>query len=271
MRSRRTVPAVLVVAVGAAIVAVLAGCGSSGSPGAGPRPSPSKPDVKGTITVSAAASLTEAFSQLGEQFHGAYPDARVTFNFGSSAALATQIQQGAPADVFASADQTSMQSLVTRNLISGAPTTFADNQLVIVTKPGNPEHVTGLPSLAKVPVVSLCGETVPCGMYAAEVLQKAGVTIPVSRITRGQDVKATLGAVTQGDATAAIVYVTDARSAGGAVAEVDIPAAQNTVASYPIAMVKASTHGGVARTFVDFVLSVTGQRTLARFGFLPPS
>src|SRR3954453_10650764 len=152
--------------------------------------------VSGDITVSTAASLTDAFTKIGDDFKTAPPDAKVTFNFGPSSTLETQIEQGAPADVFASADQANMDKLDTASRLAGASTVFARNKLVIITKPGNPKNVQSLADLATVGTVSLCGADVPCGKYAAQVLEAAGVTIPASSVTRGQDVKATLAAVT---------------------------------------------------------------------------
>jgi len=233
-------------------------------------PTASAPAATGTITVSAAASLTEAFNQIGKDFKAANPNATVTFNFGSSSTLATQIQQGAPADSFASADQANMDKLTSANLVDGQPSVFATNELVIVTKPSNPQRVNSLADLANVGTVSLCGADVPCGKYAAQVLQTANVTIPETSITRGADVKATIAAVTTGDADAAIVYATDAEAAGDAVASVTIPAAQNVVATYPIAVLTASGNKSTAQAFVDYVMSQAGQDTLRSFGFLPP-
>src|SRR5690348_1406375 len=195
-RSRNAWAVVLVVVGGL----VATGCGSSGSKSASTTTTAAAPKVSGSVTVSAAASLTEAFKKIGDSFKAANPGTNVTFNFGSSGTLATQIQQSAPADTFASADQDNMNKLVSANLVDGAPTVFAKNKLVIVTKPGNPKNVTGLADLPKLGVVSLCGTTVPCGKYAGQILQTAGVTIPTSKITRGQDVKATLAAVRNGDA-----------------------------------------------------------------------
>ena len=189
----------------------------------------------GGITVSAAASLTEAFTKIGTDFKTANPDATVTFNFGSSGTLATQIQQGAPADTFASADEDNMNKLVTANLVDGRPIVFATNKLTIVTKPGNPKDVKTLADLAALPTVSLCGETVPCGKYAAQILQGAGVTIPETSVT------------------------------------VEIPDAQNAIATYPIATLTASTNKATSQAFIDYVMSSKGQATLSSFGFLPPS
>jgi len=251
---------------------VLVGCSSSGSSSSkeSTTTTTAAPKATGTITVSAAASLTEVFGKLGTDFHQANPDATVTLNFGSSATLATQIQQGAPADTFASADEDTMNKLVTAALVDGAPVDFATNQLVIVTKPGNPKKVKTLADLATVGIVSLCGQTVPCGKYAAQVLQTAGVTIPETSVTRGVDVKATLGAVTTGDADAAIVYVTDAKSAGNTVTAVTIPDDQNAIATYPIATLKASANKATSDAFIAYVTSSKGEATLKSFGFLPP-
>jgi molybdate transport system substrate-binding protein len=265
-RRRRLAPVVVL----AAALLALGACGSDGSGAtAGPSSSTAR-GVRGAVTVSAAASLTEAFGRMGEEFRAANPDARVTFNFGPSSTLATQVQQGAPADVFASADEASMLLLVDDGLVAGRPSEFARNELVIVTEPGNPEHVESLADLAALDVVALCGETVPCGKYAAQVLEGADVTIPPGRITRGEDVKATLAAVTTGDADAAIVYVTDADAAGDAVTTVRIPAAGDAVAVYPIAVLAPAADAPAARAFVDHVISVRGQRVLRSFGFLPP-
>jgi molybdate transport system substrate-binding protein len=258
------------VAVGLIAAVALVGCGSSGgSKATGTTTTTGAPKVTGAVTVSAAASLTEAFGRIGKDFQAANPGATVRFNFGSSGTLATQIQQGAPADVFASADPTNMDTLAQAGLVDDRALVFARNKLVIVTKPGNPKHVKTLADLATVGVVSLCGETVPCGKYAAQILTNAGVTIPADRITRGQDVKATLAAVTNGDADAAIVYVTDGKSAGSAVTAVTIPDAQNAIAIYPIGVLQQSTNAAAAKAFQQYVVSPKGQATLKTYGFLP--
>ncbi len=252
---------------GSALVA----CGSSSSSAAKPKTTTTTaPKVTGAITVSAASSLTEAFGTIGTDFSAANPGATVTFNFGSSGTLATQIQQGAPADAFASADPANVDTLIQAGLVDDRATVFANNKLVIVTKPANPKQVKTLADLATVGVVSLCGETVPCGKYAAQILTTAGVTIPTDKITRGQDVKATLAAVTTGDADAAIVYVTDAKAAGAAVTAVTIPDAQNAIATYPIAVMKAAGNHAATRAFVEYVVGPRGAATLKSYGFLPP-
>jgi molybdate transport system substrate-binding protein len=264
----------LVVAVVLGLVA--AGCGSDDSESGSDSSSTTTTtlaQVTGTIKVSDAASLTKAFEQIGEDFTKANPEATVTFNPGSSGTLATQIQQtnGAGIDTFASADEDSMDKLVTANLIDGTPRVFARNELIIVTKRGNPKNVKTLADLADLNVVSLCGLTVPCGKYAAEVLTNAGVTIDESKATRGLDATATTAAVAQGDADAAIVYVTDAESAGDAVTAVTIPDDQNAIATYPIATLAASGSKATSDAFIEYVLSSKGQATLESFGFLPPS
>ena len=186
--------------------------------------------------MSAAASLTGAFSTIKDDFVKANPDANITINFGSSGTLETQIEGGAPADVAAFADEATMKKLADKSLLAAPAQIFATNQLVIVTKPGNPKGIKTLADLATAGTISLCADTAPCGKYANQILQTAGVTIPTSSITRGQDVKTTLTAVTDGDAVAGIVYVTDAQAAGAKVDTVEIPAAQNAIAKYPIAV-----------------------------------
>lgn len=254
-----------------ALAVGLAACGSDGDGSSGASTTTTTTaSAQGSITVSAAASLTEAFGEIGTRFSRANPDAEVAFNFGSSGTLATQIEQGAPADAFASADTANMDKLSTAGLVSGEPVVFARNELVIVTKPGNPKDIEGLADLPEAGVVALCGIEVPCGKYAAEVLQKAEVQIPEDRVTRGQDAKATIGAVTRGDADAAIVYVTDAKAADDEVTTVEIPEAQNTIATYPIAVLRDAGNPDTAEAFVEFVTAREGQAILRRHGFLPP-
>jgi molybdate transport system substrate-binding protein len=257
---------------GAALLVVALVGGSAGVVGA-TAPSRRSPasQPSGTITVSAAASLTEAFTRLGKQFEKRYRGTTVTFNFAASSALELQIEQGAPADVFASADTANMDELAAAGKVTPPVRTFAANRLEIVVKKGNPEKIRTLADLADVPTVALCASTVPCGRYAAQALQQAGVAIPESRITRGQDVKATLAAVSPGDASAAIVYVSDAKSARNTVSTVSIAADQNVVATYPIAALQESSNPRTARAFVKYVVSTPGRKALAKFGFAPPA
>ncbi len=258
--SRVTVGILLV-----AVSAVGAACGSSASSST----TTTSARLSGSITVSAASSLTGAFGQLASVFHALHPGTTTTFNFGSSGALATQIQQGAPADVFASASPDDMASVQRAGAISGKPVIFTRNQLEIVVKPGNPLGIHSLADLTNAPVVALCVNTAPCGATAQQALTKAGVTLPSTKVTLGQDVDATLAQVTTGDAEAGIVYVTNAKTVGSQGQGVPIPAAQNVTTSYPIAVVKTTTNPTLARAWIAYVLGPTGQSVLRRASFLP--
>lgn len=234
-----------------------------------PAASTKKAKPTGSITVSAAASLTEVFNQMKIDFEKANKGTTITLNYAASSALATQIQGGAPADVFASADGSNMQKVVTTGQVTADPVDFTANQLTIVVKPGNPKNVKRLADLATVGIVSQCAAAVPCGKYATQMLTQDGITIPADKVTLGQDVKATLAAVQTGDADAAIVYKTDAKAAGKTVAEVPIPASLNVLAVYPIAPIAASQNATLADAWITYVLSPAGQTTLKKFGFLP--
>lgn len=224
----------------------------------------------GEIVVSAAASLTDGFTAIGREFRRLHPRTRVRFNFGSTTALVTQIQAGAPVAVFASADLTSQDRLLQTGNIASSPRVFARNTMQIAVKRRNPLGITGLADLSAARTVALCGKTVPCGVYAASVLTRAGVSIPETSITRGVDAKATLASVSFGDADAAIVYATDVRAAGKAVQGVSIPRAQNVTAVYGISVVRGARNQQLARAFVEFVMSRDGRSILARQGFLAP-
>jgi molybdate transport system substrate-binding protein len=248
----------------AAVLAVaallLAACGGDDEPAAGSAASAAE------IKVFAAASLTAAFNELGPRFTTASGGTRVTFNFAGSQALATQIRQGAPADVFASADVPNMDKV--RDLV-GDPRVFAGNRLAIVVEQGNPNGVDGLDDLAAGDLkVVLAAEEVPAGKYARQVLDRAGVRVrPVSE---EDNVKAVVTKVSLGEADAGIVYATDVTAGGDRVEGVDIPTDQNVTASYPIATVEASEARDAAQAFVDLVRSAEGQQVLRRHGFLPP-
>lgn len=270
-RSARGLPMALLAAL--ALLVASCGGGSDGGPsdpdaGSG---STTGSDLSGEITVSAAASLTETFTVLGEDFLAAHPDAEVTFTFDSSGTLAQQIIDGAPVDVFASADEANMAKLTDADLVEGDPRVFARNRLVVVTKPGNPEGIESLDDLVDAGVISLCGQDVPCGKFAEQLLDGAGVAVPEGRVTRGQNVKATLTAVTEGDAVAGIVYATDAIAAGDRVATVDVPEADEVIAAYPVAALEAAGDAEVAAAFVEFVTSDEARAVLEEAGFLPPS
>ncbi|QGG96953.1 molybdate ABC transporter substrate-binding protein [Actinomarinicola tropica] len=223
---------------------------------------------RGTLTVAAAASLSDAFTRIGEDFEAAHPGVEVTFTFDSSSTLAAQIVEGAPADVYASADPSDLDRLRRDGLVRDVEV-FAGNELVVVTAPGNPEGIRGLGDLVGVGVVALCGSDVPCGRYAGQALDRAGVALPESQVTRGQNVTATLTAVSDGDAVAGIVYASDAVRAGDAVDTVAIPEDRNVVAGYPIGVVAATADAELADAFVAHVLGADGQRVLDELGFLP--
>lgn len=231
---------------------------------------PRRDEPTGDLTVSAAASLTESFTEIGERFERRYEGVDVTFNFDASSALVIQIQQGAPVDVLASADEASMQKLVDGGEVTARPRVFAENTLEIATKPGNPERIRTVTDLEQVDTVALCAAEVPCGKYADAALEAAGVELDPDRVTRGVDAKATLAAVSEGDADAAIVYRTDVRAAGSAVDGVTIPRSQNQIAVYPIAELAEAPNGRAAKAFVDFVTSKAGTRVLRRYGFRVP-
>lgn len=253
------------------LAGLLAGCsGDSDGDTAATTTQAGRRPLSGTITVSAAASLTDAFEAISERFTTMHPDVKVEFNFGSSGSLATQVEDGAPADVVAFANTTPMDRLADADLLAGAPSVFVRNRLVIVTKPGNPGRVTGLADLADLDVVALCVETAPCGEYANKALAGAGVEISDRNTHRGEDVRATLAAVSQGDADAGIVYETDATVAGDQVTTVEIPDDQNVIADYPIAVVRATRYGDIAREFVEFVMSDAGDIVLQKAGFILP-
>jgi molybdate transport system substrate-binding protein len=272
----------LLVAAAAALGLLAASCGSDGSSSdttsaadteaaatEAPATEAAAPTVSGDITVFAAASLTDSFTKIGDAFTKANPDAKVTFSFDASSALVQQIAQGAPADVFASADQASMDRLTTAGLAGTAPAIFATNLLAIIVPKGNPKGITGVADLAKPDLkVVLCAPEVPCGKYATQILTSANVS--VTPVSLAQNVKGVVTPVTAGEADAGIVYVTDVRAAGARAEAVDIPTSINVVASYPIATVKTSTKQDVDQAFMDYVLGDEGQAILKEDGFLPP-
>jgi molybdate transport system substrate-binding protein len=218
-----------------------------------------------SLRVFAAASLTDGLT--GEQ--AALPGYRLTFNYAGSQNLVQQIIQGAPADVIATADVKTMQRLVDAHLVE-APVVFARNRLEIAVAPGNPKHVTGLADLARSDVsVVLDDPSVPAGNYASQALSKLGVSVRPKSLEL--DVRSALGKVTAGEVDATIVYQTDVTAAGPKASGVSIPDAQNIVATYPVAAVRASRHLADARRFVADLLSTKGQQPLRRQGFLAPT
>lgn len=225
--------------------------------------------VEGDLLVSAAASLTEAFGEMAAAFGTAHPGVSVRLNLAGSATLRAQILEGAPADVFASADRANMERVAAAGEAAGEPVLFARNLLAIAVPAGNPAGVTGLGDLGREEIlVGLCARGVPCGDFARAVLDRAGVTPAPD--TEEPDVRALLTKVALGELDAAVVYVTDVRAAGGAVEGIAIPDTENVTADYPVAVLAGAPHPVAARAFVDFVLSPSGRAILARHGFAAP-
>jgi molybdate transport system substrate-binding protein len=264
---RRTALTLTVVATAGLL---LAGCGSSSTPAAS-TPSTttsSTPSLSGTVNVFAAASLKEAFTTLGKQFEAAHPGTKVAFNFGPSSSLATQINAGAPADVFASASTKNMDQVVKAGAAT-SPTSFASNVMEIAVPPTNPAGVTQLSDLAKPTVkVALCQKAVPCGATAAKVFTNAKLT--VTPVTQEVDVKSVLAKVTLGEVDAGVVYVTDVLAAGAKVKGIVIPADVNASTKYPIATLTKAPNKATAQAFTDYVLSADGASVLTADGFAKP-
>ena len=245
------------------VAALVSACGGNGGP-------PETALLNGTISVFAAASLTDSFKALGASFQAAHPGTTVKFNFAGSPTLVTQIEQGASADVFASADTTNMDRLKADGLTIETPQVFAHNKLEIVVGAGNPRGIGGLADLAKPGVIYItAAPTVPAGKYALQILANAGVKVKPKSLET--DVKSVVSKIVLGEADAAIVYVTDVKAAGGKVTGVPIPDTVNVVATYPIDSVKGAKNSNLAYAFISYVLSADGQATLQSFGFLPAS
>lgn len=254
----------------AALLLGLGACGTGGDPTSQPV----------TLNVFAAASLQAAFTTIGQHFHNAHPGAGVSFNFGGSNTLAQQIVQGAPADVFASADVAQMNVVVTAGDANGASVkTFAHNRLVVVYPRANPAHLQTLQDLARPGVsIVLAAAAVPAGQYALAFLDKASADpafgasykadVLKNVVSYEQDVKAVLAKVSLGEADAGIVYVTDAATDTSSLDTLAIPDALTTVAVYPIVAVTGSPHAALAQQFVAAVDSTDGQGVLASFGFI---
>lgn len=249
----------------AALALALGACSSTP---AAKSPSATAQALNGSLSIFAAASLTGALNSAKTALENADPGLSLTYNFGGSNTLATQIQQGAPADVFASADQANMNRLVAAGLVD-TPVIFARNKLEIAVAPGNPKHITGLADLAKPGLtVVLEAPGVPAGDYARSVLAKLGVALTPRSLET--DVKSAIAKVAAGEADATVVYVTDVAAAGSSVTGVTIPGADQPVITYPIAVVKASRNQAAARAFVASAVSGEVQQALEAAGFAPP-
>lgn len=245
----------------AALALGVAACGGSGGQ------QQAAPPAR-TLTVSAAASLTDVYDQLKPQFEQANPGTTVRFNFGGSDTLAQQVVQGVPADVLATASTKTMQTAQQANRIQGQPVTYAANQLQIAVQPGNPKQVTGLQSLVGPQVTeSICAPAVPCGAATEAAERAANVTLdPVSE---EQDVRSVLQRVITRNVDAGLVYVTDVKSTNGQVQGIDFPqaTAQGAAQNYLIGAVAGSPNADLAQSWIQFVTGPQGDAALTRAGF----
>lgn len=253
----------------AALIAVsLVGCGTDDETPAADQNTDSA-EVSGDVTVFAAASLTESFTELGKQFEAAHSGTKVTFNFGGSSTLSQQINDGAPVDVFASAAPKNMDEVVDGVGVADEPTVFVRNKLMIAVPAGNPGGVKGLDDFADdAKKIALCAEEVPCGAAARKAFDAAGITAKPD--TLEQDVKAVLTKVSLGEVDAALVYQTDVEAAGDKVEGIEFPEVDEAINDYPIAVLKDAPNAKGAKAFVDFVLSADGEAVLTRAGFEKP-
>jgi molybdate transport system substrate-binding protein len=248
------------------VLFVVSGCGSSKEASTS---SSTSSAGGGKLIVFAAASLKKSFSDIGEQFKTDIPGSDIEFSFAGSSDLVTQLTQGAPADIFASADTKNMDKAAQANLLAGKPVNFASNTLTIVTAPGNPRKVASFKDLTQPGLtVVVCAPQVPCGSATEKVEKATGVTLnPVSEESQVTDV---LGKVTSGQADAGLVYVTDAQGAGDKVTAVPFPESSDAVNTYPIAVLKQSKNAAMAQKFVDLVTGDAGQKVLNAAGFAKP-
>ena len=236
---------------------------------------PARAEAARELVVFAAASLREAFAELGRSFEQSHPGTKVAFHLAGSQELRTQIENGAPGDVFASADQKQMQALLDGRL-AAAPKVFARNEPVLVVPAGNPAGIHGLEDLPEAQRIVVGAPEVPIGAYTLRILDAASRTygagfrarVEARVASRELNVRQVLAKVRLGEADAAIVYRTDAAAAGSEVQVIPLPEGVNVVAEYPVAVLTRAKQPALAREFVDLLLSAPGQEKLARFGFL---
>lgn len=263
MKRALTLAAALPIAL---LPAACSSSGTSANTAGGGRSSSGR--LSGSITVYAASSLTNAFNTIKAQFQQAHPGTTVTITYGASSDLSTQITEGAPADVFASAAPKNMDTVVQAKDASN-PTDFVANTAEIAVPPGNPAHIASVQDLARSGVkVALCDPAVPCGVVAAQVFKNANVTVRPTATEA--NVAATLAAVEADEVDAGVVYVTDVLGAGSKVKGIPIPAGVNASTTYPIAALTHSKNAALAQAFVSYVLSDAGQRVLTADGFKKP-
>ena len=261
------------VAVAVALASLLSTACSDDGPNAGSGDTASAREGA-DLTVSAASSLTDAFTEIGKAFESANPGTAVTFNFGPSDGLAAQIDQGAPVDVFASASPTWMDSVRDDGPGVTDRADFARNRLAIIVPADDPAGIENLDDLTEDGVqLVLAAEGVPAGDYAREIFQNAGISEAAlaNVVSNEEDVRAVITKLIAGEADAGIGYVTDVTPAvSERVTLIPIPGQVNVIATYPIAIVNGTREADLAKGFVDFVLG-DGQQTLAEYGFLPPA
>ncbi|MBN9158926.1 MULTISPECIES: molybdate ABC transporter substrate-binding protein [unclassified Microbacterium] len=264
--TRLRLPAIAATVLAAALA--LTACSTGSAPASTPTPTATTaaPAVSGELTVFAAASLNKAFDQITTEFEAANPKVHVNpITYDGSSTLATQIIEGAPVDVFASADQKNMDKVTQASLAGDAPV-FTTNVLQIAVAPGNPLKVKDLSSLADPGIkLVLCAPAVPCGNAAKTLLDAAGVT--ATPVSEEQNVTAVLAKVKAGEADAGLVYTTDVKAAGSAVDGIAIAGADKAINKYPITVLKGSKNPEAAAAFQRFVLSDKGQKILADLGF----
>lgn len=241
----------------------------AGPIGCGSKPASPPSPMSGKVVVFAAASLKPAFTQIGQQFKAENPGSSVDFEFAGSSELATQLTQGASADVFASADTAQMDAVAKAGMLAGPPANFASNTLVIVTAPGNPKNIGSFNDLARPGLgVVICQKAVPCGSATQRV--EDSTTVRLNPVSEELSVTDVLNKVTSGQADAGLVYVTDAHSAGDKVTTVNFPEAGGAVNVYPIAALKSAPQPTLAQKFAAMVTGSTGQNVLAQYGFAKP-
>jgi molybdate transport system substrate-binding protein len=269
------------------VAALLAACG----PASPPVPAKSTPQIEPPvpptatpqplmITVFAAASLTEAFTEIGKDFEAVHPGVTVTFNFASSGSLRTQLEQGAVADVFASANQTEMDTLITDNLAEANSTQiFLNNSLLVILPASNPANIQTLQDLARPGIKLVLGDTtVPAGKYARQILANLdkdpaftsdfSTQVLANVVSNETNVKQVVAKTQLGEADAGIVYVSDAVAAPELKA-IEFPTIDNVIAKYPIAVLKSAPQPDLAADFIAYVLSPDGQAILKKWGFIP--
>lgn len=254
-----------VAALAAVAAFALAGCGDDTPAASSPSSGSSSASLTGDVNVFAAASLTGTFTQLGKDFEAAHPGVKVKLNFAGSSALAQQINQGAPADVFASAAPKNMDDVKDK----GTPTTFVKNTLEIAVPKGNPGKITGIKDFADASKkIAICAVQVPCGAAADKVFKAIGITAQPDSLE--QDVKAALTKVSLGEVDAALVYKTDVQAAKDKVEGIEFPESSKAVNEYPIATLSKAPNPDGAKAFVDYVLSDKGKSVLTAAGFDAP-